>query len=392
MTYSLGASHAPRWMVCAGAPRMAKANPVPEQADANRDAGKDVHHVAEQVLKSLRDGQPASPRQFVGTVGPYGTYITTDMAVAVGVYIQDVLTIARMIDGETGPLPSLRIEHRHDLSWVGPGMVCIVDASIYSSYSKTLSVWDYKNGADPRDPEYDWQMIANALGEAASYPDVQTLDIRIVQPNAWQDEAVKSWRIDVDTLRGLGLKMRTGAELAQQPDAPLTPGMNCKRCKGRAVCPAFKAYTERLIGMTAGYTVPPQHLQPEDVALELDQLGAAAKAVKARTEALDELAFMQADKQAVNIPGYKLANRRSIRKITNESDFAEVARQMGYSDELLYHEPKLLSPAQLENVGVLPELVEQYAEKPDNGKQLVPLSNKAPAAASWLIETFSKVK
>ena len=56
MTYTLGVSHAPRWMVCPAAPRLAAQAPrIDDQPDANRDAGLDGHYVAQKVLESVNE-------------------------------------------------------------------------------------------------------------------------------------------------------------------------------------------------------------------------------------------------------------------------------------------------------------------------------------------------
>lgn len=382
--YTLGVSHSNRWMICQAAPRMASLSPTIEQAaTTDRNVGLDAHHVAELVLAS--NGTRA-PREFVGQQLPHGTVFTLDHAIAVGVYVKDVLDITQHCS------ESLLVEDRNDLTWLGPGIVAIVDAAAYDNTSRHITVWDLKFGHSPRDPQYDWQMIGNGLAIAFKYPEAQRIDLRIVQPNVYGDEPIKSWELDIDELKQYGAQMRTAAEAIQTGNSPAVPGMHCRGCRAAHTCPALAEYNKRLgAALSESSRTQPQFKTPQEISLELDVLNTLNTTVKARKEALDAYAYQMADKQAVNVPGYKLVAKRSQRRITDASTFVETARTFGYSDALLHHEPKLLSPAQLENAGVNKELVEMFTEKPDAGKQLAPMSDKRPAQAAELLERFKSV-
>ena len=382
--YTLGVSHSNRWMICQAAPRMASLSPTIEQAaTTDRNVGLDGHHVAELVLTS--NGTRA-PREFVGQQLPHGTVFTLDHAIAVGVYVKDVLDITQQCS------ESLLVEDRNDLTWLGPGIVAIVDAAAYDKTSRHITVWDLKFGHSPRDPQYDWQMIGNGLAIAFKYPEAQRIDLRIVQPNVYGDEPIKSWELDIDELKQYGAQMCTAAEVIQTGNGPAVPGMHCRGCRAAHTCPALAEYNKRLgATLSESLRTQPQSKTPQEISLELDVLNTLNTTVKARKEALDAYAYQMADKQAVNVPGYKLVAKRSQRRITDASTFVETARMFGYSDTLLHHEPKLLSPAQLENAGVNKELVEMFTEKPDAGKQLAPMSDKRPAQAAELLERFKSV-
>ena len=382
--YTLGVSHSNRWMICQASPRLAGLSPSIEQTvDVNRNEGLDAHHVAELVLAS---NGASAPREFVGQQLPHGTVFTLDHAIAVGVYVQDVLGIAQHCS------EPVQVEHRNDLSWLGPGIVAIVDAAAYDKTSRHLTVWDLKFGHSPRDPQYDWQMIGNGLAMAYNYPDAQRIDLRIVQPNVYGDEPVKSWSLDVDELKQYGARMRMAAEAIQTGNSPAVPGVHCRRCRAAHTCPALVEYNKRLgATLQESLRTQPATLTPQEMSFELDVLSTLTTTVKARKEALDAYAYQLADRQAVNVPGYKLVSKRTQRRITDASTFVETARTFGYSDALLHHDPKLLSPSQLESVGVNKELVEMFTEKPDGGKQLAPMSDKRPAQAAELLERFKSI-
>lgn len=382
--YTLGVSHSNRWMICQAAPRMASLSPSIEQdVNTSRNEGLDGHHVAELVLAS---NGVSAPREFVGQQLPHGTVFTLDHAIAVGVYVQDVLSITQHCS------EPLLVEDRNDLTWLGPGIVAIVDSAAYDKTSRHITVWDLKFGHSPRDPQYDWQMIGNGLAIAFKYPEAQRIDLRIVQPNVYGDEPIKTWSLDVDELKQYGARMRIAAEAIQTGNSPAVPGVHCRGCRAAHTCPALEAYNKRLgATLQESLRTQPASLTPQEMSFELDVLSTLTTTVKARKEALDAYAYQLADRQAVNVPGYKLVSKRTQRRITDPSTFVETARTFGYSDALLHNDPKLLSPAQLESVGVNKELVEMFTEKPDGGKQLVPMSDKRPAQAAELLERFKSV-
>lgn len=386
MTYTLGVSHSHRWMSCSAAPRMASLSPTIESTpDVDRNTGLDCHYVAEQVLRA---NGTVAPREFVGQLLPNGTLFTIDHAISVGVYVRDVLDTARHCSEQ------LLVEYRTDMEFVAPGVVSIIDAAVYDKASRHITVWDYKNGVTSRDPYYDWQMIGNGLSAWYKYPDAQRLTLRIVQPNCYTDDPIKSWDIETPELQRLGLQMRERAMLAQQPDAPAVPGTHCRGCRAAHTCGALAEYNKRMLAdmrqMMHNHATP-QHMTPLEISMEMDRNNAGLATLKARKEAQDAYAYQLADKQAVNIPGYKLVSKRAQRRIIDASTFVETAKTFGYSDALLFHEPKLLSPAQLESVGVNKELVEMFVEKPEVGKQLAPMSDNRPAIAAELLERFKSV-
>lgn len=382
--YTLGVSHSNRWMICQAAPRLASLSPSIEQdVNTSRNEGLDAHHVAELVLTS---NGASAPREFVGQQLPHGTVFTLDHAIVVGVYVQDVIGVAQHCS------EPVQVEHRNDLTWLGPGMVAIVDAAAYDKTSRHLTVWDLKFGHSPRDPQYDWQMIGNGLAMAYNYPDAQRIDLRIVQPNVFGDEPIKTWSLDVDELKQYGARMRVAAEAIQTGNSPAVPGVHCRGCRAAHTCPALAEYNKRLgATLQESLRTQPATLTPQEMSFELDVLSTLTTTVKARKEALDAYAYQLADRQAVNVPGYKLVSKRTQRRITDASTFVETARTFGYSDALLHHDPKLLSPSQLESVGVNKELVEMFTEKPDGGKQLAPMSDKRPAQAAELLERFKSI-
>jgi hypothetical protein len=365
---------------------MAAQSPTIDSApDVDRNTGLDCHYVAEQVLRA--NGTTA-PREFVGQLLPNGTLFTIDHAIAVGVYVRDVLDVAKHCS------EPLLVEYRTDMEFVAHGVVSIIDAAVYDKASRHITVWDYKNGVTSRDPYYDWQMIGNGLAAWFKYPAAQRLTLRIVQPNCYTDDPIKSWDLETPELQRLGLQMRERATLAQQPDAPSVPGTHCRGCRAAHTCGALAEYNKRMLAdmrqMMHNHATP-QHMTPMEISMEMDRNNAGMTTLKARKEAQDAYAYQLADKQAVNIPGYKLVSKRAQRRITDASTFVETARTFGYSDTLLYHEPKLLSPVQLESVGVNKELIEMFVEKPEVGKQLVPMSDNRPAIAAELLERFKSV-
>lgn len=391
MTLTIGMASAPRIMACNGSLRLSAQKRYAEETRTETLEGCDVHWVAEQVLKSAKQGKQASAEQYVGTVCPNGTLFTSSMAANVSIYINDVLTEARMTDGDEA-LPSLLVEWYDDMSWFAAGAKCIVDAAVYSDYCKRLIVWDYKNGRTPRNPMYDWQLIGNTAALLRKYPETQTISIRVVQPNSSDGEQPAPWEVEPDQLAPFIEQLRKGLEAAQAPDATCNAGSHCNGCGGSSICQTLNQRISVNTNIIETWSTEPQDLAPDQLAAQVSVLKTTERMVNARKEALEKHAFHMVDKHGKYVPGYKLVNRTAHRKINNPDEFVTMAHMLGYSDTLLFNDPKLRSPAQLEEAGVNPELLEMYVEKPDNGKQLVPESSTKAATASKLVEMFSNVK
>lgn len=391
MTLPIGMSQAPRLMACAASVRMGLNKPYTEETQRDTLEGRDVHWVAEQVLKAAKVGNQASAEQYVGRICPDGTLFTSTMATNVSLYIHDVLNEARMTDGD-GELPNLLVEWYDDMSWFAPGVKCIVDAAVYSDYCKRLIVWDYKNGRTPRNPMYDWQLIGNTAALLRKYPDTQSISIRVIQPNSADGESPAPWEVEPHELAPFIEQLRQRCLEAQAPDAACNPGSHCVGCGGAAVCQALQQRVAANTAVIERWSAEPQDLAPDQLAAEVSILKTTERMIKARKEALELHALHMVDKRGLHVPGYKLVNRTAHRKITNPDEFVSMAHMLGYSDKLLFNEPKLHTPAQLEQKGVSADLLEMYVEKPDNGKQLVPESSTKPATASTLVEMFSNVK
>ena len=73
------------------------------------------------------------------------------------------------------------------------------------------------------------------------------------------------------------------------------------------------------------------------------------------------------------VPGFKLVDKRPVRKIVDEGPVIDMLRVVGGTDEQIYTTPKLRSPAQLEeNFPNLKNWMQAYIEKKSSGKVLVP--------------------
>lgn len=267
-----------------------------------------------------------------------------------------------------------------------------VDAAIVDLFGR-LEVIDYKYGRGvPVEPEDNTQMIYYALGLAAKYDfNFESVRLTVIQPRAEHSRGpIRSWDLSIKDLRAWAQVFRRAVQEAQSPDPKLAVGDWCRWCPAKIKCPemadkALKQAQADFDDETGEIEVP-----AADVVLPLIPPEKLARMLKAfdRLEdwikAVREYAFEQA-KGGVTIPGFKLVDKRGIRKWRNVEHVTKLARKT-FGDEA-FSAPELLSPAQLEKrIGkdneTLRHFLDQHASMETSGLTLVPETDPREATNS----------
>jgi len=181
----------------------------------------------------------------------------------------------------------------------------------------------------------------------------------------------------VDTLREFGETYLAGIEATQDPNAPLREGDHCQYCPAAAICEAkqegvskhaLEVFKDRSVRVRL-----PDPTDPDQIARALE----ARDRVLEWATAVGEIAERQAT-LGVPIPGHKLV--RSIKNRTWKSEVGVKAAlaEENIGDSVVYSDPKLKSPAQLEKV-MGKAWVDQFTERKQGGLTLVPDSDRRPA-------------
>lgn len=331
------ASGADRWLNCPGS--IAMCDGVPEQPESAYAAeGTKAHECLEEILSK-------KPRTKAGYVKKYGLEMYEYALDAAHWIINQATQTGGKVICETKINSS---------PFTTEGQFGTLDAAIIRDFDR-LTVVDYKYGMGIAvDPEYDGdcnpQLAYYALGLSYEYfHNFSEIELVIIQPRAYH-ESGETIRTAVFSMRHMlewAEKFRAGVKAALDPLAPTKAGRWCKFCPAAFKCPELKdkAIKEAQVVFNDGVIVipDPKQLANEQIGLALD---AAAK-IEIYIEALRAHAAHQLER-GLSVPGWKLVQKRSIRKWTNE----EVARTEAIQlfDSRALTEPKLLSPAQLEKV------------------------------------------
>lgn len=166
--------------------------------------------------------------------------------------------------------------------------------------------------------------------------------------------------------------------LDEWSDKWLRPG-KCTFCPVEGSCPAlrkqaldvaalwFDDMSEPRIGNSALET------DPESVARDLDMIPMLEDWIKARRALAHTMAEQGQKLPCADGEEYYLADKIGNRKWTDETALAAAMGKAGLSDDDIYAEPKLKSPAALEKVlgAKRKALIEPFVERPVTGTNLV---------------------
>ena len=360
----LGGSGCSRWMACPGSVRLSRAA-RPSLPSPYALEGTKAHEIAAAVLRT----------------GRWPSDVPSDMKEAVEVYVEHVGKVA--LASSSGTV--LAVEQSFDLGRLHAGARGTVDALVYDSHSKHLTVWDYKHGSGVVvEADGNRQLLYYALGACLAHPTwaVDVLDLVIVQPRAPHPQGpVRIWRTFGYRLLEWWADLEGAMAATDAPDAPLNPGDHCRFCPAAGSCPALR---DRAM-LTAKQEFSAVTLE---AALdgEAEKLGRALDAVpqiEAWIEGVKALAHAELERGSP-VPGWKLVAKRATRRWRENGDAFRAAQnlaaKLGVGASDLLAPAELLSPAQVEKA--LPKdrrgLLEPLVLKESTGTTLAPERDPRP--------------
>ena len=376
----LGASIAARWMACPGSVRLSRGMPNHETIHSLN--GTVAHIVGEECLTN-----GSEPAEAVGTtIIPEGksgnaVEVSEEMAEAVKVYTD----YCRSIMAE----PGVRywIERQFNLAPLNPPedvpMFGTADFSGYKPQLRELEVVDLKYGSgvvvEVKGNKQTRYYALGALLELGVGLDVETVKMTIVQPRAGHvDGVIRSETIPVTELIAFAQELMAAAERTQDPEAPLVPGSHCRFCPAAPVCPAQREQAQALAqvafedmplaGPPAPDTIPPEMFW--DMMGKIHILDDWMKQMRQHAYHLAE--------QGAPTPGFKIVEKRAMRRWVDETITARHLRKEGFADDEIYTQ-KLKSPAQVEKLVGKKNLPADQWEKKSSGYKMVPESHPSPA-------------
>lgn len=354
----LSASSAHRWLSCLGSVEAEK--DIKESPSIAANEGTAAHELAELVL--TRGG--SSFHYVDKPLLESGHIVDQEMAENVQQYI-DYLTAL-------GGLQFYEEQVSFD-QWVPEGFGTS-DAIVIKG--KTLYVIDLKYGKGIRvDAAENYQLMLYALGafqEYGNFYNIEKVVLVIVQPRL---DHIDEWETDLQSLLKWGAWVSEQAQLIEEGGAPRTPSEKaCQWCKAKAVCPALKAHTEKVILSHFEDLDSPNAdtLNDEQLRLALEN----KKLVISWLDAVENLVKLRLE-SGEKFEGFKLVAGRSLRN-WGDSEVAECKLVELLNGDAF--EKKLLSVSKAEKaLGKNKKLIQDLIVKPEGAPTLAPESDKRPA-------------
>ena len=367
----LSAASANRWLNCPKSVRLTEDIPEPPSSPFAAE-GTLAHAIAEDYLREYVTGNGRTledyevPERFKANPLYYeGMYqdVTPYLDYVVNTY--ESKSRAATID----------IEARLDFSKYVPSGFGTGDAVIIDN--ETLEIIDLKYGKGVLvEAEYNPQIMLYGLGALHVYDyifDIRTVKMTIVQPRL---NHLATFELSAQELREWGNKdVAPVAKLAYNGAGDQKAGEWCRWCKIKATCKVRAEKQGQNIAMMAE-----AELTDEQICQVLD----ASAEVKAWLSDV-EANIVQRLTDGGSLPGWKLVEGRSNRKIKEPEAVVEILLSNGVNASQVYKPQELQSLTALEKaVGKarFRELCGDYIYKPQGKATLVPESDKRPALGS----------
>lgn len=318
----LAPSSAKRWMTCTPSARLEAA--VPNKDTAYTREGTIAHAMAEGILRNLLRSEPQSFPEAGQYFETYGNEIAEfcrtaeregldwrEMAETVYENYCRLVYEAYLGAKLEDPDAVLLIESKLQLAEFIPEGFGSSDAVLI--YGDTLEVFDLKYGKGVKvDAEENAQMMCYALGAycgQGEFYDIANVRMTIIQPRLRHES---SWAMSApDLLNWAHNTLKPAALMAWKGDGQQTPGEHCRFCRVAAQCKALADYTLRV---TEDKTEPGL-MSLDDIAKLLPHFST----IKSWISSVEEFA-LEAALEGDIIPGFKVVEGRSVRKISNVAE------------------------------------------------------------------------
>lgn len=369
----LGASKAEQWINCPPSARLQES--VPDKRTEYSKEGEAAHEYSELLLRRRLTVLKAAERKKldkqITAFKSDNKYYDAEMESAVTDYVE--LVGERFMAAKARSKDAiLMLEERLDFSHLvpegfGTGDVVIIADGI-------MEIIDLKYGKGvPVSAVGNPQMRLYALGALNAYDwmyDIREVHMTIVQPRL---DSISTDIMDVESLREWGeTVVRPAAELAWEGEGEFKAGDHCRWCKVKGNCRArADANLEAL-----SYEFQDPALLSID---EIGQILHVAEQLQAWAKDVQGFAQEQALK-GERVPGWKLVEGRSVRKITDEEALLKALDSQGFPADSVT-EIKLLGISKLEKVVGKKQLAEIAGDliiKPQGKPVLVPETDKRP--------------
>lgn len=362
----LSPSSAHRWINCTAAPRL-EAN-VEDTGSSFAEEGTLAHAYCAKKLKTFLGLAVEVEEKEIAEY--YETYHTGEMDEYTDTYAAIVLEKFNAARAKT-PDAQLLIETRLDFGQYIPDAFGTADAIIIAD--GTMEVIDFKYGKGVKVSALENpQMMIYGLGAYDRFTleyNIRRVRMTIVQPRI---DNLSEYEVSTEELLQWATSVLSPqAKKAYKGEGPQKPGAWCQFCKVKSNCRA-------LATLCTGAVKDPKLLTPEELAADVLPI---LPVVKTWLSTVEDYALQQA-LNGVKLPGWKIVEGRSVRKIVNQEAAAAALNGAGYAPAEIYKPTELRTITDLEKLigkKQFAALVGAYIEKPAGKPTLAPESDKRQA-------------
>ena len=361
----LSPSAAHRWLNCTAAPLLEAK--IPDSGSDYAREGSLAHAMAAASLKQYLGRNCGSELEEIAELSEYRS---TEMEQYVDDYCTAVLDRFREARARTSDAVMI-IEKKVDASEWAPGVTGTADTIIIADGIMDVIDLKYGKGVEVS-AENNPQMMIYALGAISRYDmeySIEQVRMSIFQPRIGN---YSTFEASVSSLIEWGNKiLSTAAKEATTGPGRTQAGDWCRFCKVRGTCRAL-----------AEYCTEPFEKYPDASELSLAEIAGEIlpriAAIKTWCTTMEDYALAKA-LGGDNVPGYKLVEGRSVRKVTDSAKLHDRLTDAGYPDS------DIMKPAELKALTELEKLVGKKAftslstdcvSKPEGKPTLVPVSDK----------------
>lgn len=362
----LSPSAAHRWMNCTAAPRL-EINVEDAGSDYAAEGTLAHAYCALKLKKYL--GLPTADEE--KEIEALSQYHTGEMDEYTDTYVSIVLEKFNAARAHTKDA-QLLVETRLDFSKHIPDAFGTADAIIIAD--GTIDEIDFKYGKGVKVSAYqNSQMMIYGLGAFEKFDfeyDIRRVRMTIIQPRI---DNLSEYEVTTAELLSWAIKeLEPKAKEAYSGKGKQKPGDWCQFCKVKHTCRALVSLCKDAAQNN------PQLLSTDELAKDVLPM---LPIIKTWLAGVEDYALQQA-LSGVSLPGWKLVEGRSNRKIVNTEGAAEALINAGYAKTAIYKPQELCTITELEKmVGKkqFAALCADFIEKPKGKPTLAEESDKRPA-------------
>ena len=353
----VGGSTANRVINCPGSVALcAAAPPRPPSEDAKR--GTCNHEIISAVL-----GEDLTPADMLGMVVD-GIVFDEEM-------LQEKIHPALDLLDQVDPDRTMEFQVESEVSFGDFIPDAFGSADLIGRMGNRAIVLDWKFGIGvPVEATENTQLMFYAAaarrteGTAWALQGAEEIELIIIQP-----PSIKRWVTTHERLDRYEKELKAAVKLSQKKDAPLKEGSHCRWCSAKAQCPLMNGAMDRA-------------LKSDLSKVDVNQIGKALHQAELLEQFIKDLRALahQALENGVEVPGWKLVQKRATRKWKDEEQAAIVLSEQFTEDELFKRE--FLSPAQMEKSlkKLKLEIPDGLVESVSSGTTIAPEEDPRPAA------------